>query len=108
MALLCKEPIYLPASFPMGWGDGGSGGEGGELLDDESGMSLTLTTTSKVQHDVSAAFARVGFDHVEENMIPAGTSSMKMDLLSLDITDPSREVGIVVDGPSHFYHNLDT
>ena len=95
----------LPHNFPTGWGDCGSGGEGGELLEDESGMSLTLTT-SKVQQDVSAAFTRVGFDHVEEYMVPAG-ATMRMDLLSLDIADPLRKVGIEVDGPSHFYHNLD-
>lgn len=99
------EGADLPSNFPTGWGDFGVGGQGGELLGDESGMSLTLTT-SKVQRDVSNAFTRVGFDHVEEYMVPAG-AMMKMDLLSLDIADPSRKVGIEVDGPPHFYHNLD-
>lgn len=96
------EGSDLPASFPAGWGDCGHG----ELLDDdESGMSLTLTT-SKVQQDVSAAFTRIGFNHVEEYIVPAG-AMMRTDLLSLDIADPSIKVGIEVDGPSHFYHNLD-
>lgn len=95
------EGAALPTNFPSGWGSCGQG----ELLDDESGISLTLTT-SKVQLDVSAAFTRVGFDHVEEHIIPTG-DMLRMDLLSLDIADPSRKVGIEVDGPSHFYHNLD-
>jgi hypothetical protein len=46
----------------------------------------------------------VGLDHVEEYIVP---NDIGLNLLSLDIADPSRKLGIEVDGPSHYYHNLD-
>jgi hypothetical protein len=93
------EGVELPVNFPNGWGDCGQG----DILDDESGMSLSLTT-SRIQQTVAAAFTRVGLDHVEEYIVP---TDIGLNLLSLDIADPSRKLAIEVDGPSHYYHNLD-
>ena len=58
---------------------------------------------SKLQSSVSRAMNRIGVDHKEEYLVPIqGTK-----LLALDLALPDQKVGIEVDGPSHFIHNMD-
>jgi hypothetical protein len=91
----------LPRDFPIGWG---AFDYNGDALEDESGICLSITT-SRVQQDVAAAFTRIGLDLVQEYIVPARAFA-PVDVLSLDIADISHRVGIEVDGPSHFCHNM--
>ena len=89
--------VSLPPNFLQKWGMATS-----SRMLDENGISLQLTV-SKIQQSVSDAFTRVGFDHVDEHIVPM----QGHDLLSIDIADPEQLIGIEVDGPSHFMYQLD-
>ena len=58
---------------------------------------------SKLQLSVSRAMNRIGVDHEEEYLVPI----QDVKVLALDMALPDRKVGIEVDGPYHFIHNMD-
>lgn len=95
-----RMKIELPQDFPNGWGMF----QNCDVLDDESGISLTVTK-SKMQDNVASAFSRLGLDVVDEYIVPFPGDLP--DILSLDIADVVKKIGIEVDGPSHFYCNMD-
>mmetsp|Transcript_19298 Transcript_19298/g.28551 ORF Transcript_19298/g.28551 Transcript_19298/m.28551 type:complete len:1098 (+) Transcript_19298:85-3378(+) len=92
--------IELPKDFPSGWGIF----QDCDLLEDETGISLTVTT-SKTQENVASAFSRIDLDFVDEYIVPF--PGKLPEILSLDIADPVQKFGIEVDGPSHFYYSMD-
>jgi len=89
--------ISLPPNFPSGWGGLGKSG-----IFDENEVVLNLRP-SKIQNSVSAAFDRIGFGHVDEYVL----KMQGLNLLSIDIASPVEKIGVEVDGPSHFYVDLD-
>lgn len=106
--------LRLPEHFPDGWD---LVGEDETML--ESLTSMLTLSTSRIQTDVSRAFGRIGFEHVEEHVIsmddlannygPAiNLSPQPLEILSIDIADVSNKIGIEVDGPAHFVTVLDT
>ena len=80
--------LELPPDFIDGW------------FKSDDAIQLT---SSKLQSSVSRAMNRIGVDHEEEYLVPI----QDVKLLALDMALPDRKVGIEVDGPSHFIHNLD-
>ena len=58
---------------------------------------------SKLQSSVSRAMNRIGVDHEEEYLV----AIQDVKLLAIDMALPDRKVGIEVDGPTHFIHNMD-
>jgi hypothetical protein len=78
---------------------------------------------SGLQQIVSAALNRNGFNHVEEYVFDMATLSndygilnsgetvneslMSSEILSLDMADVKKRIGIEVDGPGHFISNID-
>ena len=75
-------------------------------------------STSRIQSDVSSAFDQIGFRHTEEHVIDMDelfsnhgiqlSSKPSFEILSIDIADVEKKVGIEVDGPGHFISVLDT
>jgi hypothetical protein len=72
--------------------------------------------TSKTQNDVSRAFSRIGFAHVEEFVhtmedlaIEYGIqmSPYPTQLLSIDFANVESKIGVEVDGPAHFITRID-
>jgi hypothetical protein len=105
--------LALPSDFPERWDQGDSSSPGRGTNDLESGLKLS---TSKIQRDVSAAFSRIGFSHVEEHVIRmdelAQVHGIQLDaspreILSIDIANVDTKIGIEVDGPAHFISNID-
>ena len=102
--------LALPPDFPAGW----------EIEDSTNGagdneFELRLST-SKIQRDVSNAFRRIGFSHVEEHVINMESlsqeygiqmASLPKDILSFDIANVDAKIGIEVDGPAHFLSLLE-
>lgn len=102
--------LRLPPTFPSGW----------EMEDSKSSLGdnefeLRLST-SKIQRDVSDAFSRIGFPHVDEYVISMETlsqeygiqvASLPKEILSFDIANVDSKIGIEVDGPAHFLSLLD-
>ena len=80
--------LKLPPDFINGWF--------------KSGDTIQLIS-SKLQSSVSRAMDRIGVDHEEEYLVPI----QDVKLVALDMALPDRKVGIEVDGPSHFIHNMD-
>jgi hypothetical protein len=105
--------LKLPEEFPDGWQ---------QLKPDrhdeqwtEIPFELNLHT-SKVQSDVSNAFQRIGFKHIEEYIMTTEDAARdygvnvppkKMEILSVDIADLEQKIAIEVDGPSHFLSRID-
>ena len=107
------DVLCLPGNFPVGWDMSGDY----SLTSQDDMIPLLNLTTSGIQNKVSRTLKRIGFGHVEEYVIP--TSEMvheygvrlvgtPVDVLSIDIADPVRKIGVEVDGPGHFIHVLDT
>lgn len=105
--------LSLPANFPVGWDMSG----GFTLNSDDDVNQLLNLTTSGIQNKVSRTLKRIGFRHVEEHVISTeelvknhGVKLLgtPVDVLSIDIADPVRKIGVEVDGPGHFIHVLDT
>jgi hypothetical protein len=79
--------------------------------------TLTLNlTTSKTQRDVSKAFTRIGFTHVDEHVITMEqlardygirVPAKPMGVLSIDIAHVEDKIAIDVDGPSHYISVID-
>lgn len=119
MALDMENPQnswVLPENFPDGWysmSDSSQGASDG--METTSEFELNLST-SKIQKSVSYALSRIGFQHVQEHVISMKElvdqgiqfSPLPIQLLSIDIADVSRKVGIEVDGPAHFLSVIDT
>jgi hypothetical protein len=105
--------LTLPENFPDGW----DAADGPADRPAESLLSMLSLSTSRIQSDVSSAFDRVGFSHVEEHVIAMDElfrnhgvqlSSKPFEILSIDIADVQDKIGIEVDGPGHFCTILDT
>lgn len=106
-----ENDLTLPENFPDGWDTVGDNPT-------ESLLSVLSLSTSRIQSDVSSAFDRVGFPHVEEHVIAMDelvrnhgiqlSSKPAFEILSIDIADVQEKVGIEVDGPGHFCSVLDT
>ena len=123
-----KNPFALPDDFPMAWTDlprfsisngDGRGSSSPSILDEDdmmnSGGDLEINT-SQTQEDVSEAFNRIGFGHVDEYILSmedlAKAYSINMgpypiDLLSLDLANIQSKIGVELDGPGHFVTSLD-
>jgi hypothetical protein len=78
---------------------------------------LRELNTSKIQVQVSKAFDRIGFDHVDEfvctmeDMVQQygiNMASYEYELLSLDIANVESKIGIEVDGPGHYITKIDS
>lgn len=114
MDLRCKDQsLRLPADFPDGWGrPTGTDPDDDYGTDDIVDLSVI---TSKIQRDVSAAFTRIGFPHVEEHTITlADLAALGLNvapksttILSIDIANVDQMIAVEVDGPSHFVTNID-
>jgi hypothetical protein len=105
--------LALPENFPVGWDVSG----GFSLNSDDDVNQMLNLTTSGIQNRVSRTCKRIGFSHVEEYVISTNElvrdhgvqlQGTPVDVLSIDIADPARKIGIEVDGPGHFIHVLDT
>jgi len=92
--------MELPPDFSNGWGMF----HNCDVLDDVSGISLTATK-SKMQDNVASAFNCLGLDVVDEYKVPFPRDLP--DILSLNIANVVKKIGIEVDGPSHFYCSMD-
>jgi hypothetical protein len=89
--------LTLPENFPENWNQKSRS----HLHMDASSFELKLST-SKIQRDVSAALARVGFEHVEEHVITMDQlldnqgiplSPRPREVLSLDIANVEAGIG---------------
>ena len=80
--------LELPPDFINGW------------FKSDDAVQLS---PSKIQSSVSRAMNRIGVDHEEEYVV----AIQDVKLLALDMALPDRKVGIEVDGPYHFIHNMD-
>jgi very-short-patch-repair endonuclease len=111
----CAPDLALPINFPDGWMQS----ETDRTFPDEhwtdDAMELSLST-SKIQHAVSEALARIGFDHVEEHSVTMAelssrhgvrVPSRQIDTLSMDIANIKERIAIEVDGPSHYSTCID-
>ena len=110
------KDLFLPERFPEGWGRQSisSSRDANDLGDTTLELNLS---TSKIQRDVSAAFGRIGFEHVVEHVIPMGDllknqgvplSSTPFDVISIDIANVKAGISVEVDGPAHFVANIDS
>ena len=109
--------LSLPKGFPDGWSEdeehGHTHGDENDLIEMSSSM-LTLTI-SKLQRSVSSTFGRIGFDNVLEHVISSNeiqslTSTGNLsprEILSIDIANLEKKIGIEVDGPGHFVCLID-
>ena len=111
----------LPLNFPAIWytterfkerTDNSAG-----IHNDRNAVEFGLTmNTSKMQRDVSDAFTRIGFAHIEEHAITMESLAQDhnirmapnpMGVLSLDIANVDAMIGVELDGPSHFLSIID-
>jgi hypothetical protein len=105
--------LRLPADFPDGWGRQASSARDEDYIS-ETMVELSVST-SKIQREVSAAFRRIGFLHVEEHIISmedlaragVNVAPKPMPILSIDIASLEHRVAVEVDGPSHFLSIID-
>jgi hypothetical protein len=103
--------LSLPVRFPEGWQQNAS-------LQNEftlENIELTLSS-SAIQRAVSAAFHRVGFEHVDEHVITmedmVDTYGIRlprspMEILSIDVANVKDRIAIEVDGPAHYISKID-
>jgi hypothetical protein len=106
-----NNALTLPENFPDGWGSN-------DDVASDAGVSVLSLSTSRIQSDVSTTFDRIGFRHTEEHVIDMDelsinhgiqlSSKPSLEILSIDIADVDKKVGIEVDGPGHFISVLDT
>lgn len=111
----CCQSLSLPENFPDGWNRSNSLSVSHDDHMTDDSLELTLST-SKIQRAVSAAFTRIGFDHVEEHTITmsemAGLYDIRvppkqMEILSIDIANIQEKIAIEVDGPAHFITRIE-
>jgi hypothetical protein len=122
-------PYRLPDDFPSAWnpafsiagrsnGNTGDGARGGSSSGSSSvmGEDFLELNTSKSQNDVSRAFTRIGFAHVEEfvhtmedlaNDYGIQISPIPLPLISIDIANVEEKIGVEFDGPGHFITRID-
>ena len=72
----------------------------GEWFKTDSMVKLTM---SKTQSSVSQAMKRIGMDRKEEFLVDIQGAQ----LVAIDMAVPEQKLGIEVDGPTHFIHNMD-
>jgi hypothetical protein len=113
------DGLSLPEGFPDAWDPNGQQSLGSSSSTPENTLmedGLNLST-SNVQRSVSAAFTRVGFEHVMEHVIRMDAlaqdfgvqmSAVPIEILSLDLALVDSKIGIEVDGPAHFISNIET
>ena len=110
--------LALPTGFPHGWGENeeqkSTKGDENDLIEMSSSM-LTLTV-SKLQRGVSRTFDQIGFHNVLEHVIDTNEMNDEYgvqlpqspkELLSIDIANVEKKIGIEVDGPGHFVRLID-
>jgi RAP domain len=104
--------LSLPERFPEGWSRQSVSRDASGLGDTTFELNLS---TSKVQRDVSAAFGRIGFEHVIEHVIPleellenngVPLASTPLDVISIDIANVDAGISVEVDGPPHFVADI--
>lgn len=106
--------LHLPEHFPEGWNQQSSSRKTRNDLDDMT-FALSLST-SKIQRDVSAAFQRIGFDHVVEHVIPLDellenqgvALAPSIEIISIDLANLESRIAVEVDGPPHFLSNIES
>lgn len=118
MALDMEAPglkLRLPLSFPMKWVESANVNSNVQSPDGNENASLQLTT-SRLQSKVGNVLDRLGFDHVEEHVISTNgiershnivLSEDNQEVLSIDMADVDKLIGLEVDGPGHFITVLD-
>lgn len=108
-----KSTLGLPPNFPDAWRQSTPSEDGQRMT--ETNIELSLST-SKIQRDVSAAFNRIGFKHIEEHTISmqemvveygVNFAPQQLDILSIDIANVPEKIAIEVDGPAHFINLID-
>lgn len=107
-----SEGLVLPDNFPDGWQQSSSSKKDDHMT--ETIIELNLST-SKIQRDVSSAFSRIGFDHVDEHVINMEEMARQgisffpkpLEILSIDIANLEEKIAIEVDGPAHFISQID-
>ncbi|KAL3914058.1 MAG: hypothetical protein SGARI_000327 [Bacillariaceae sp.] len=109
-----NHPFALPDDFPSNWIDDPSKLS---MSSDDSMVNHALEiNTSNTQRSVSAAFDRVGFDHVDEHiytmkdmaeLFGIQMAAFPLEMLSLDIANVGSRVGIELDGPGHYITDID-
>jgi RAP domain len=104
--------LSLPDRFPEGWGRQSVSRDASGLGDTTFELNLS---TSKLQLDVSAAFGRIGFDHIIEHVIPledllgnngVALASTPLDIISIDIANVEAGISVEIDGPPHFIADI--
>jgi very-short-patch-repair endonuclease len=111
---ICRN-LSLPEHFPDCWieAEDSTNTKKDQITELSSELNLS---TSKIQRAVSAAFLRIGFDHVEEHTITmqemadvhgVRIPSKSIEVLSIDIANVQQKVAVEVDGPSHFVTRTD-
>ena len=108
-----QNGLTLPEGFPDDWNQKSASKRTRDLT--ETSFELRLST-SKIQRSVSAAFNRIGFEHVEEHVITIDElldnqgiplSREPREVLSIDLANLEARVAIEVDGPSHYMTYID-
>jgi hypothetical protein len=110
--------LVLPPDFPSAWEQASSvkSNNNNAMLDVLAFDELKIST-SKIQRDVSDSFRRIGFPHVQEHVICMDSlvqnhgiqmAATGNEILSLDIANVHAKIGIEVDGPAHFIHQIDS
>lgn len=109
-----NNDLALPNSFPDNWGQRSD--SRGDSSAGDIGMNELQLSTSKIQRDVSAAFDRIGFEHVQEHIMLLNElltnqgiplSPTPLEVLSLDIANVDARIGIEVDGPAHYVTDIE-
>ena len=108
-----NHPFALPDNFPSDWSDISTP----NTSSDDSMVSHALEIhTSNTQRSVSAAFDRVGFEHVDEHiytmqdmaeLFGIQMASCPLEMLSMDIANVDSRIGIELDGPGHYITDID-
>ncbi|KAL3916532.1 MAG: hypothetical protein SGILL_005134 [Bacillariaceae sp.] len=106
----------LPDDFPSGWTGDLSKITSPSASDDSMVARNLEINTSNTQKAVSAAFDRLDFGHVDEDihtmkdlveMYGVQMASCPMEILSMDIANVESRIGIELDGPGHFITDID-
>jgi hypothetical protein len=104
--------LRLPPDFPQGWFQQTSTKQNDLMADTLIELNLK---TSMMQRAVSAAFARIGFEHIEKHVITmeemaeqgVNLALKPLGIFSIDIANLEEKIAIEVDGPSHFISDID-
>jgi hypothetical protein len=119
------QDLSLPDDFPEAWYQS-STSSSSSLFSSSSSLTNPLPpaantfemnlTTSKIQRDISIAFTRVGFTHVEEHVITMDqlardygirVPAKPMGVFAIDIANVQDKIAIEVDGPFHYISIID-